>query len=227
MRLDGIRGVTFDAGGTLIGANPGVGVIYAEVAAAHGIVAGAAALENRFRETFSRMRPIEKEVVSEASERMFWRCLAREVFAETASDVQFEGLFPDLWSAFADARRWRLLPGVASVLTELRGRDFKMGVVSNFDRRLHGILSGLGARAYFDGVFISAEIGVAKPDRRIFDHVALTLGLKPNELVHVGDSAMADAAGALGAEWSAVIVGNAHPGATTIGSMAELPGLIN
>jgi putative hydrolase of the HAD superfamily len=75
-------------------------------------------------------------------------------------------------------------------------------------------------------VFISAEVGFAKPSREMFDHAALALGLPPAQLLHVGDSASADAAGALSAGWNAALLGGEHPGAIPIGSLAELPALL-
>ena len=226
MRLDGIRGVTFDAGGTLIAANPGVGEIYAEVAASHGIATDPGILETRFRSTFKRLRPMEGGQVSEGTERVFWKGLARDVFADAMSDPVFEELYPGLWKTFSEARRWRLLPGAVETLEELSRRGLKVAVVSNFDARLHSVLAGLGIARLFDGVFISAEVGVAKPEAGIFEYAARELGLEARELVHVGDCVAADAEGATSAGWSAVLVGNSHPRAIRIAALDEVPGLL-
>ena len=43
---------------------------------------------------------------------------------------------------------------------------------------------------------ISEEIGIRKPRREIFDAVARTLDLVPEEILHVGDNLNADVAGA-------------------------------
>lgn len=226
MAIEGIRGITFDAGGTLIAANPGVGAVYAEVAALHRVAVDPGALDVRFREAFRRMRSVEGGPASEETERRFWMALARDVFSGFAEGERFERLFADLWGTFAEARRWRLLPGALETMRELRQRGYTVAILSNFDRRLHPILAGLGFDGTADRVFISAEVGFAKPSREIFDHTSGALGLEPAELLHVGDSATADAAGAIGAGWSAALLGGGHSGAIPIGSLAELPELL-
>jgi putative hydrolase of the HAD superfamily len=227
MAIKGIRGITFDAGGTLITANPGVGAVYSEIAAAHGIKVDAPTLDIRFRDAFRRMRSVEGGRASEETERRFWMALAGEVFAGFAEGVRFDRLFTDLWSAFAEPRRWRLLPDARETMSVLSRRGYTIAILSNFDRRLHPILEGLGFNGLAERVFISAEVGFAKPSREIFDHAAETLGLEPAELLHVGDSTSADADGALDAGWSTALLGGGHPGAHTIANLGELPALLD
>lgn len=226
MALHGIRGITFDAGGTLIAPNPDVGTIYAEVAARHGIIANPAELETRFRAVFKRMRPAPADAVSEATEREFWSRLAREVFAGIANDGIFAGMFPQLWSTFAEPGRWQPRPGAIETLSKLRARGFRLAIISNFDSRLHAVLAGLGITSMVDGVFLSAEVGVAKPDPGIFDHAARTLGLEPCQLLHVGDGVVTDAAGAISAGWSAALLGGQYPDAVPISDLTEVPALL-
>jgi putative hydrolase of the HAD superfamily len=227
MRFDRIRGITFDAGGTLIAPNPGVGEIYADVAAQHGVRADPEVLDARFRVAFKHLRASGDWPVSDHSEQEFWQVLARGVFLDVATDDEFAEMFPTLWSTFANARRWRLLDGARQTLEVLKRRGFRLAVLSNFDSRLHSILDGLGITPLLDDVFISAEAGVAKPRLGIFKHASQMLGLRAGQLLHVGDSAEADAAGATGAGWSAVLIGGEYPGAATISRLDEIPGLID
>lgn len=226
MSLQGIRCITFDVGGTLITANPGVGAVYAEIAAAHGFLVEAEMLERRFRAAFPKMRSIEGGPASEETERAFWMAFAWHVFEGIAEGARFDRMFADLWSAFESPRRWRTLPGALETMRELRDRGFRIAIVSNFDRRAHAILAGLGIGELAERAFISAEVGFAKPSREIFDHAARTLGTESAQLLHVGDSASADAGGALGAGWHAALLGGGHPGAIPIASLAELPELL-
>jgi FMN phosphatase YigB (HAD superfamily) len=62
--------------------------------------------------------------------------------------------------------------------------------VSNWDIGLHGYLRDLGLDL---PVVTSAEVGVAKPDPRIFERAFAVLGTRA--VVHIGDSA-ADEEGA-------------------------------
>lgn len=49
---------------------------------------------------------------------------------------------------------------------------------------------------YFDLMIFSEEIGIRKPDRRIFHLAARRLGVQPSEIVHVGDNLKTDVWGA-------------------------------
>jgi putative hydrolase of the HAD superfamily len=50
------------------------------------------------------------------------------------------------------------------------------------DLVVHGLVDD------FDYIFNSSEIGVAKPDQRIFDFVATTLGLRYDEWLFIDDT---------------------------------------
>ena len=69
-------------------------------------------------------------------------------------------------------------------------RSQKLALVSNFDHppHVHSVISTLGLTRYFDSVVISAEVGVKKPDPRIFDAALEQTGIKPEEVIYVGDT---------------------------------------
>ena len=62
-----------------------------------------------------------------------------------------------------------------------------------FDRFLP---QGMRWRDLFDLVVISAEVGMRKPNVRIFEHVSRALGLDPHEILFVGDTPHEDVIGA-------------------------------
>ena len=80
-------------------------------------------------------------------------------------------------------------PEAHSVLRTLH-RSKKLALVSNFDHppHVHSVLSKLNLTPYFDSVIISAEVGVKKPDPRIFDAALEQTGIKPEEVIYVGDT---------------------------------------
>lgn len=226
MEFKGIRGITFDAGGTLIAPHPGVGAIYSEIAQGHGVKTDPAELDSRFRSAFKRMRGKTSATVSEDTERQFWTLLTRDVFSGIADSVAFDTMFPDLWSTFALPARWRPIDGSLETLSKIRERGFRLAVLSNFDSRLHPVLKGLGFTDLLEAVFISAEVGVAKPETGIFDHAAGRLGMESSQMLHVGDNPIADGAGAVEAGWSVALLGSEFPGAVTIERISELPSLL-
>jgi putative hydrolase of the HAD superfamily len=122
-------------------------------------------------------------------DKLWWRDVVRRVLAacgEEPGDVVFDSLFEDLYAHFAQPGVWALYPEAAAVLDALHGA-YRLGMVSNFDRRLYPVLEHLGIRHCFDAIVISSELGVDKPDRRIFDAALARLGVAPRETVHAGD----------------------------------------
>ena len=66
----------------------------------------------------------------------------------------------------------------------------KLALVSNFDHppHVHSVLNTLGLTPHFDSVVISAEVGIKKPDPRIFDSALEQTRMKPEEVIYVGDT---------------------------------------
>jgi putative hydrolase of the HAD superfamily len=85
-------------------------------------------------------------------------------------------------------------------LVEKASLRFKTGVISNSmpDVQYQKIKT-LGLQSYFSCVVLATEIGLKKPDARIFIHAAKQLQLQPDECMYIGDNYENDIAGGKGA----------------------------
>ncbi len=101
-----------------------------------------------------------------------------------------------LVAAWSDPETWRVAPHAHEVLGELKKRGRRLLVVSNWDGLLPRVLEVVGLDGYFDDVVVSALVGAAKPDPRIFTAALERAGSPPGAVVHVGDEPEADGAGA-------------------------------
>jgi HAD superfamily hydrolase (TIGR01549 family) len=65
-----------------------------------------------------------------------------------------------------------------------------LALISNFDHPPHvrTLLSETGLAEFFEAVVISGEVGVKKPDPRVFAPAFERTGLQPHEVVFVGDT---------------------------------------
>jgi putative hydrolase of the HAD superfamily len=72
-------------------------------------------------------------------------------------------------------------------------------VISNWDDRLKPLLRNLDLAIFFELIEVSAESGFHKPAPQIFHRVLAALGLRPSQVLHVGDSLNEDVRGAKGA----------------------------
>lgn len=61
-----------------------------------------------------------------------------------------------------------------------------------------------GLRKYCDLILVSGDIGVHKPDKRIFEIAANQLGLETKECIYVGDHPVNDIQGALSSGMKAI-----------------------
>ncbi|WP_457620959.1 TIGR02253 family HAD-type hydrolase [Methanopyrus sp.] len=88
-------------------------------------------------------------------------------------------------------------PDVIPTLMQLREMGFKLGAVtSGLAVKQWEKLIRLGIHHFFHEVVISEEIGVEKPNPKIFIEAARRLGVKPEEAVYVGDRLDKDIRGA-------------------------------
>lgn len=79
------------------------------------------------------------------------------------------------------------LPGAERAVAGLRAAGLRVGLLSNCSTDVRGMLEESGIAAWFDVVALSCEIGIMKPDARVFRHVADALGVAPERCAYVGD----------------------------------------
>jgi putative hydrolase of the HAD superfamily len=202
-----IAGVTFDVGGTLLFPHPSVGEVYATTMARHGMIREPAEVELAFRAAWQRLAAIAQPKDSEERQHAFWRAIVRESVSDPElNEEAFEALFAELWEEFSGGQRWRLAEGAQETLSELCRRGYRLAALSNWDARLHRTLQETGLMPPLECAIISSEAGAAKPHPEIFRWAERRLGLKPEQLLHVGDETVADREGASRAGWSGLVV---------------------
>ena len=184
-----IRAITFDVGGTLIEPWPSVGHVYAQVAARFGVNGIAHEwLTQRFMEAWKARADFDYSQEG-------WFAIVRETFGAHASKLPPE-FFPAVFDRFAEADCWRIYDDVLPTLNALAEHRVKLGIISNWDSRLRPLLARLNLARHFTAIIVSCEVGASKPDPRLFEQAARSLGVMPTELLHVGDSHAVDVLGA-------------------------------
>ena len=106
---------------------------------------------------------------------------------------------------FDYGKRVVLLPGAVETLREIKRRGYLLGTVTNGVSSLQNSkLDTAGIRELFDVAVVSGDIGIYKPDRRIFDEACRRAGVRNEEALFVGDHPVNDIDGALGAGMQAI-----------------------
>ena len=144
----------------------------------------------------------------------FWKALSTDALAQrmidTRAELWLEALratgLDDVALAETCAAKYteyrknelELSPGSMDLIVALRERGIKLGIVTNgFAETHHEKIALLGLTPLFDALFIADEMGMVKPDPRVFAHACATLGSTPERTAMVGDRYDRDVSGAL------------------------------
>lgn len=121
--------------------------------------------------------------------------------------------FRELNQVYRDERsdRAEAIDGWPEALAAAR-KHGPIGLITNFNDgpMQREKIRGAGLDGQFDGVYISGEIGVWKPEPGIFEHAASDLGVDPSDCVHIGNNIQSDVEGAMAAGMGAVLVEEDH-----------------
>lgn len=91
------------------------------------------------------------------------------------------------------------LPYLDEVLTELKRRGYRLGVITNtvtsHEEHVRMALRKIDIEKYFDVIVTSVDVGFNKPDERIFLTALKAVNVKPEEAVMVGNRISSDILG--------------------------------
>jgi putative hydrolase of the HAD superfamily len=219
----GIRAIFFDAVGTLIHPEPPAATVYAAVGHRYGSRLTEPEIGARFLTAFFRQEAHDMAAglrTSEERERQRWRDIVGEVLDDVSDK---ERCFEDLFTHFSRPEAWRAEPAIGNVLNAL-AHSYVVGVASNYDARLHSVLRGLPEFRQVQHVIISSEVGWRKPAPQFFEALCVRVGLRPAEILFVGDDHVNDYGGARAAGLSAVLITKGDTGtAEMVRTLLELP----
>lgn len=119
-------------------------------------------------------------------------------------DPELEEVHRHIDSEFADAALWvRVAEGCREGIAALAGTGVRLGVVSNADgvmgarlRERELVQVGPGMGVEIDCVIDSGDVGVMKPDERIFKIALEAMGLQAEDAWYIGDMPAIDVVGA-------------------------------
>jgi putative hydrolase of the HAD superfamily len=112
---------------------------------------------------------------------------------------------PALWRILGP-EAFALFPETRAVLAALVAEGYPIVLVSNWQRGLGHFVVELDLADEFDHVISSAELGVAKPDARIFEEACGRLGAPADRVLHVGDTLTDDYEGSREAGLNALLL---------------------
>ncbi|MCK4765483.1 MAG: HAD-IA family hydrolase [Candidatus Aminicenantes bacterium] len=197
-----VRVISFDVGFTLIYTDPPVGEVYAEIAARFGYHLSGAEIHSRFKKTWKKVTTLNRQKKAnnaQAEEKRsyeWWKEIFKESIGDIFSGGDLEKVFKVCYDEYAGGKYWKLYPEVRSTLDALKAKGYRLVVLSNWDQRLTRTLQELQLARYFEEIYISTQIGFAKPDPGAFLYILDDLKIPARTLLHVGDTLEEDIRGA-------------------------------
>ncbi|MEX2587206.1 MAG: HAD-IA family hydrolase [Actinomycetota bacterium] len=206
------RAVFFDVGETLLSPHPSFPDLFARVLIERGHRVQVSAVE----EVFARMAPTFAEVidkhatepwtVSRESSLKFWGRIYRVALGELGIGDTDGEIARAMYSKFTRYESYRLFPDVLPVLQTAKQAGLTLGLISNFEEWLEGLLTHMEVAELFDPVVISGKVGIEKPDPAIFRLALDQSGADAAESVYVGDHPRIDVKGAEAVGMGAVLI---------------------
>lgn len=164
------QAIVFDFGGVMTGESKREGVV--------------AFIQDSFQissEAFHQLNLKKKEAVKQGmTDEEFW-----------ISHAKSEGItLPSHWSqSFREVLKDALAvnPKMYLLIEELKEKQIPVAMLSNIDSRLAKFVRDFGLYEPFNPCLLSYEIGIEKPDPKIYEFLLSALNLPPKDVVFVDD----------------------------------------
>ncbi len=192
-----IKVVFFSAEGTIFHVTPSRQHIYAKIYQRFGFDVSSERLHDSFCKAWEEHLKrrgktwLKPELCIEE-----WRRIFSDTISIPRKLLDFEEIYRDVYEVFPKRSSYELSPGVKEVFSFLKASGRKVAIISNWDEHLFGLLKEFGLFEAFDEVFVGCEVGITKPNVKIFKFACKRLGVEPKQALMVGDQIEEDIIGA-------------------------------
>jgi HAD superfamily hydrolase (TIGR01509 family) len=199
----GFQGVFFDIDGTLVGLRPAPEVVYEEICQEYGLGCS--------KERIAQARQVALSFVGRhgleflGDESAMWHQANRRVFLHLGAGDRAAECSTVFQERFGKQVEEFPLSDVIPTLEGLQQRGYLLGALTG---RLHSsedMLIQIGLRPFFEFYLYAGELGVLKPDPRMYREALKRARLSATAVVLVGDNAQ-DVKGARSVDMTPVII---------------------
>ena len=138
----------------------------------------------------------EVQATLESTERIRWHIFKRLVGERGSSNEAWVGRLSDAYGAVRDETGIQPFDGARKLLDDLKER-YKLGLLTNGPSDIQWEkVRTLGFGGIFDAIVIAGDVGIYKPDPRVFQILLDRLGVGAPAALFVGDNHELDIIGA-------------------------------
>jgi 2-haloacid dehalogenase len=208
--------IFLDVGDTLLKLSKDPGQIYFDILKKHNILSHSISYHTLSKFFFESWKEMNQNLPTDFQDRYavhpegndgWWKDLI-SLFAGKAgyaSEIP-EIALAEIFSEFDSFSTWQIEPGFAKLEAFAKENRIGLGIISNWDIRLRGLLDKIGLLSKFEHVIISSEFGYEKPSPKIFLEGMRLSGREPTELIYVGDKTHLDYAPTQELGWSSFLL---------------------
>lgn len=213
-----IKAVFFDFFNTLVYFDPPREKHYADTAAELGVrispEAVAAALPEA--DAWWRSENFRSTIKDREQSSKFdaYRGYGLRILRDAENAVSPEQALQMLAKAFSVGFKFKNYGDSLPALQALKGKNMRMGVISNIGEQIDSYLDKAGFTGYFSYKVTSFEAGYDKPQPQIFDMALKRAGVTAKEALFVGDQYDLDVVGARSAGITPILIDRDGDGAT-------------
>lgn len=186
-----VRWVLWDVKDTLLRVRRSVGEQYCSEASRLGLDLPPSQVEAAFKQAYRRQSKLYPNygMAQGLGGHRWWVAVVKDTFSQCGvqDSTMLDKLSFNLYHNFKHAENWEVFPDSDRTLRSCIAMGLKLGVVSNFDNRLEGILHSCGLLPHFSFLLTSEGAKVAKPDAGIFHQALNRCGEPASHVSHVGD----------------------------------------
>jgi HAD superfamily hydrolase (TIGR01509 family) len=173
----------------------------------------AALHQRKIQPTMQQLQSFERKTKNEfdailesgsAVDHGFWYLFYAHLLESLA--IEDPSLLDQLVTATRISANWSVIrPGTRETLLRL-AEKYRLGVISNADGKIAGVLEGCGIADCFEEIIDSGIVGFEKPHPAIFAAALRAMGTAPSESLYVGDIYSVDYLGAKAAGMEAILI---------------------
>lgn len=232
------RAVFFDAGDTLLAPHPSFSELFVMMMAEEGhileVKQAEKALEEGLNVAYRALQESDRPAWSTSREdsMWYWGTVYQTALARLGISERVKELSEFIYTRFTRYEAYRLFPDALPALEKLKQAGLHVGLISNFEEWLEGMLIEWEIAHLFDSLLISGKEGIEKPDAKIFEAALRRAAVRPDEAIYVGDNPQIDVVGASAVGMEPVLIDRKgrykdHSGIRieTLDELAEIVGL--
>lgn len=130
--------------------------------------------------------------------------------------IDFEPYEPEVEKERASAS---IYPETKKVLDQLREQKIRLGLISNLASPYKKPFFNLGLNEYFDEVLFSCDVGLIKPDSKIYQKIIESLRINPAQVLMIGDKIHNDVDGPKSIGMNAILIDRIKNSSQSISSL--------